>query len=187
MMTRWRLIIDDDADPGCLLTAEEVAEHLWECSFSDPWMEPADGGPGCAATEEAEVRQILLREPSRIAHAWLEHQWQPRWLYGWVSFLAEEYPEELWPVVMELVRVARDHDELAVVAAGPLEDLLAKHGPQCISKVERTAATDEVFRLALTGVWRSTITEGVWTRLEAACSGGPTLDGPAASPPAAEQ
>jgi len=51
-----------------------------------------------------------------------------------------------------LIADASDEKSLAYVAAGPLEDLLHKHGDVVIDRVELHARTDPKFRLALTGV-----------------------------------
>jgi hypothetical protein len=53
-----------------------------------------------------------------------------------------------------------------VLAAGPLEDLLAHHGPTIIDRVEAQARDDERFNLLLGGVWPSGIASDVWARVE---------------------
>lgn len=40
-----------------------------------------------------------------------------------------------------------------LVAAGPLEDLVRKHGNALVHEIEDVATQDERFRLALRGVW----------------------------------
>src|SRR5271169_1955713 len=42
---------------------------------------------------------------------------------------------------------------LALVAAGPLEDLLKKHGPVVVDRVEEESRKNDRLRLALSGVW----------------------------------
>jgi Family of unknown function (DUF6869) len=53
-----------------------------------------------------------------------------------------------------------------VLAAGPLEDLLAHHGSQIIDRVEAQARNDERFNLLLGGVWQNAIAPVVWARVE---------------------
>jgi hypothetical protein len=54
----------------------------------------------------------------------------------------------------------------AVLAAGPLEDLLAYHGSEFIDRVETEARRNPRFRDLLGGVWRNTITDDIWARVE---------------------
>jgi hypothetical protein len=56
------------------------------------------------------------------------------------------------------------------IAAGPLENLLANHGPNIIAKVESEAKRNPAFNLLLGGVWKSSMTEEVWARVQAARS-----------------
>lgn len=53
-----------------------------------------------------------------------------------------------------------------VLAAGPLEDLLAHHGPAVIDRVEQLANEDSRFNLLLGGVWPGSIAPEVWLRVE---------------------
>ena len=75
---------------------------------------------------------------------------------GWLAILAvlEQIPAEPTDALFQ------------VLAAGPLEDLLAKHGPSVLDRVEAEARRNRRFRLLLNGVWRSTIQPDVWARLE---------------------
>ena len=56
---------------------------------------------------------------------------------------------------------------LALLAAGPLEDLLAYDGARCIDRVEQLAKEDEKFNWLLGGVWRNSMTDEVWERVQA--------------------
>jgi hypothetical protein len=68
-----------------------------------------------------------------------------------------------------LIADASDEKSLAYAAAGPLEDLLHKHGDVVIDRVELHARTDPKFRLALTGVGGRGV---VFDRLRRAIGGG---------------
>ena len=88
---------------------------------------------------------------------------------AWVRLdnLVRDEPEAAWPVVLELVRRARQDDVLAYIAAGPLEDLLCRHPHAFIDRVEALGRRDPHFRRALSGVWGfSTMPADVWNRLE---------------------
>lgn len=67
--------------------------------------------------------------------------------------LVNHNPDEAWQIVCALVDKAANDETLAYVAAGPLEDLLKKHGPAVIDRVEEKSSNDPRFQLALSGVW----------------------------------
>jgi hypothetical protein len=62
-------------------------------------------------------------------------------------------PLEAWELICHLVEVASTNELLAIVAAGPLEDLLKKHGLEVITLVEESCRSNDRMRLALSGVW----------------------------------
>lgn len=57
-----------------------------------------------------------------------------------------------WALVREFLRAAPD-ERLGIHAVGHLEELVRLRGPQCITEIEREAATDERFRFALGCIW----------------------------------
>ena len=92
-----------------------------------------------------------------IAHGWAvvhggvdpAHEWA----FDAVQDVVEEAPvAELWAMVMALVQRA-PVELLNYVAAGPLEELLCRHGPAIIDDVLLEAARDPNLRRALGGVW----------------------------------
>jgi hypothetical protein len=103
----------------------------------------------------------------------------------WSSFevldLCLEGPwDRLWQLVQALALLPDEPDPvvLATIAAGPLEDLLAKAGPEYISAVESLALTTPRAARMLTGVWRSSIAPDVWDRVVRFCRKVPNpLDG----------
>jgi hypothetical protein len=80
---------------------------------------------------------------------------------------AEDAPEVAWRAIVALSRQTLSPKQIAVLAAGPLEDLLASHGPAFIDRVEHEARVYRAFRHLLGGVWRNTMAEPVWRRVEA--------------------
>jgi len=76
-------------------------------------------------------------------------------------------PEDQWQMVQEAIRQALDDTDLGHIAAGPLEGLLGRHGEECIGLIETEAARDQKFARAVTGVWKYTMTEEVWARVQA--------------------
>jgi hypothetical protein len=57
---------------------------------------------------------------------------------------------------------------LSILAAGPLEDVLARNGPEIIVDVETSARQDPRFRWLLRGVLRNAIDDDVWKRVQQA-------------------
>ena len=98
--------------------------------------------------------------PVREANQWAVDE-VDEWVYGM------SMPERLW----EFVRAASEHDMpqrvIAVLAAGPLEDLLANHGPDYMDRVETLARQNPRFNRLLGGVWRNAMTDDVWQRVQA--------------------
>ena len=78
---------------------------------------------------------------------------EDRWAWEAVETLVDEDPEAAWRITCMLVDKTSSDDELAFVAAGPLEDLLKKHGPSLIDRVEEESRENARLQLALSGVW----------------------------------
>ena len=83
--------------------------------------------------------------------------------------IVEDSAQDGWRVTRALIDRAPDQAALAYVAAGPLEDLLACHGPETIDEVLEAARTDAKLRSAVTrGVWgRNRIRADVQAKLRA--------------------
>jgi hypothetical protein len=56
-------------------------------------------------------------------------------------------------LVSTLLAAAPNEEGIMLVATGPLEDLVRKHGNMLVDDIEYLALRDERFRLALHGVW----------------------------------
>ena len=81
--------------------------------------------------------------------------------------LALENPEELWDPILEILKRDPPTEVIEVLAAGPLEDYIAKLGERVIDRVEVQAAADAKFRNLLGGVWRNSMSDAVWARVQA--------------------
>jgi hypothetical protein len=79
---------------------------------------------------------------------------------------AQERPEIAWAAIVALSRQQLAPKQIAVLAAGPLEDLLAHHGLSFIERIEKEARVYAAFRHLLGGVWPSSIKPEVWRRVE---------------------
>ena len=75
-------------------------------------------------------------------------------------------PELCWELIVQTLHTPHVESVEGVLAAGPLEELLARFGPEFIDRVENKAAEDAEFKLLLGGVWRNSMTEDVWARVQ---------------------
>lgn len=76
-------------------------------------------------------------------------------------------PDQQWQFLVAAVNSARTEDHLAAIAAGPLEHLLTKHGDEYISLVEVESRSSKAFANAVAGVWRNSMNNDVWSRVQA--------------------
>ena len=76
-------------------------------------------------------------------------------------------PDQQWDFIVAAFAIAESDEDLEHLAAGPVEHLLARHGPDFISKVEDHASADSRFCRMLTAVWQNAMTDDVWHRLRA--------------------
>jgi len=174
---QWRVLTDAAGGATPPLPADDIATRLWAMDGELLWAEPVDGGEGAFPQDLPEVRELLLADPARVAKAWLQYVPRPRWLFEWVMHVCGNEPDGGWSIVQALVAAAKDDEDLALVAAGPLEELLRTHGSSVVERVEQLAQHDRRFRRALSGVWRSTIDQAIWSRVLNAVGDEPGLDG----------
>jgi hypothetical protein len=95
------------------------------------------------------------------------------WAWDAVTQFMEHAPaDDAWDLVVELLRRAPDA-VLGNIAAGPLEDLVCKHGVALVDWIEGEARRDPRFQWALGGVWltRGELPPEVEARIVAASGG----------------
>lgn len=80
-------------------------------------------------------------------------QEQDRWAWSEVDDLVRRDPDRGWEITCLLVNKANSDEALGFVAAGALEDLLKKHGPAVIDRVEQESQKNIRLQTALSGVW----------------------------------
>ena len=78
-----------------------------------------------------------------------------------------EDPERAWEAILAVIAEPRANACVGVLAAGPVEDLLSKHGARFIERVETAAGANPDFASMLGGVWRSDMPEEIWERIQA--------------------
>jgi hypothetical protein len=66
------------------------------------------------------------------------------WVFEAVYDLASANPEEGWLTILQILRLDQRPSVMENLSAGPFEDLLAKHGPAFIDRVEAEAARPDL-------------------------------------------
>ena len=80
-------------------------------------------------------------------------------------------PEAAWEAVLRIMQHELSNEQIALLAAGPIEDLLAWHGTQFIDRIEAEARRSPAFAHVLGGVWRHDMPQEIWQRVESARGG----------------
>ena len=92
------------------------------------------------------------------------HTWAVDEVMDW---MVEGEGDRLWEFVLAAYKRDLSGTVFAMLAAGPVEDLLAKCGVDYIDRVEDLARKDPRFNDLLGGVWRNSMTDDVWQRVQA--------------------
>jgi hypothetical protein len=104
---------------------------------------------------------------------------------GWLMLdMVEDDPELAWEAIKAVVGrypdVALFSDGnpearrvVGNLAAGPLEELLDRHGPRFIEVIEREARVDRRMAWTLGGVWQSSMSNDIWMRVQRAAGDNP--------------
>ncbi len=157
---------------------------------SESMSEVEEGPPVCFACEfeqrgfpcrnrqgsyQDEAVALALRDYYRLADD-ADHD-PLAWAFECVDELVLESPQMALDFLLRALPIFETNEDLAVQAAGPLEDLLGHHGKAVIDRIEAEAAQNARFRLLLSGVWGcNSIGAEIWQRLQRAVRPGPWLD-----------
>lgn len=79
-----------------------------------------------------------------------------------------EDPEAAWLAILEILKHDLTEDQEALLAAGPLEDLLVWHGAAFIKRIEEEAMANARLNHLLGGIWRQEMPQAIWERIETA-------------------
>ena len=82
------------------------------------------------------------------------------------DWIVKEHPEHAWNAILAAVKDPRAEPYIAILAAGPIEDLICHHGAQFIDRVEAEARANPAFASALGGVWQSQTPDEIWSRVQ---------------------
>ncbi|WP_057162972.1 DUF6869 domain-containing protein [Lysobacter sp. Root916] len=91
----------------------------------------------------------------------------PQW-WAVDRFMEDEHWEDNWAAILSIIDKTEAKEVLALLTAGPLEDLIHSAGPHFIDRIEHEARRSSAFRHLLGGVWESSTSE-IWAWLERAC------------------
>jgi hypothetical protein len=121
------------------------------------------------ATAYVESRKAYMTD--EIDEAIVE---RTRWASDCAFEIEENYPDELFALVLVAMDVCRDLEDAAFVAAGLVENMLVKHGPELIDAVEAMAEASGKFRYILSGAWsqNGSVDADVWARVGRAVAQG---------------
>jgi hypothetical protein len=111
-----------------------------------------------------------------LARAWVGH-YQAEYNSGrsnallWASdrldYLVTYLPLRAWRVIFLIWSMDQSIKTMQILSAGPIEDLLAKHGDEMIGPIEAEAKRDPSFAKLLGGVWKNRMKDDVWNRVQA--------------------
>ena len=120
-----------------------------------------------------------MNDADNLAEAWIRLHHIPKeprqssqydelfWSWEKLTEMCDSAPDTAWDVIQEVI--GRDHSDpiLASIGAGPFEDLMGIHEAQLIDRVEMCARTHPAFRRMLGIVWKNSISDDVWNRIQA--------------------
>lgn len=92
--------------------------------------------------------------------------WAHEYLFDRLTM--ENDPESVWNFILAVYKRELNGRLISILAAGPVEDLLAYFGPKYIDRVELLARQDPKFKDVLGGVWKNAMTDEVWNRVQSA-------------------
>jgi hypothetical protein len=92
------------------------------------------------------------------------------WASDELSTMCANQPREAWQTILAVLSRKPSSRVIELLAAGPLENLLVKHGPLLIDTIEQSAQRNGDIAVLLGGVWQSEIDPSVWKRVETARS-----------------
>ncbi len=113
-----------------------------------------------AAIRSLAARWVQVR--GKFSDAWEE-----------LGELCRDEPEVAFRIIEEIHHLLssnepRDMEAWGLLAAGPLEDLLAENGEAVIAAAETLASNDPEFRKLLSGVWQNAMSDELFARLQRA-------------------
>lgn len=91
---------------------------------------------------------------------------EDEWVLCKISDILDDKPEILWEIILKILAKKPENSVLEVLAAGPLEELLAKYGYEYIARVEAETMKNREFKHLLGGVWKNDMEDEIWARVQ---------------------
>ena len=111
-----------------------------------------------------------------IASAWIKHaaviqadEDDDTFAWSWdieSDYQYDDQPEKLWKLILEIHAQDKKQTFVELLSAGPLENLLVDFGDKYIVNIEKKAKADPAFAFLLGGVWKSSMNDKVWERVQ---------------------
>jgi hypothetical protein len=105
---------------------------------------------------------VLMHHAKEGSSAYTENFWA----FDALSNLCDNSPEQCLAVINKIILIDASDVVLSNLAAGPVEDLLVKHGEQVISSVIQLAKKSTDWEKMLGAVWKNDISDHVWQQLK---------------------
>ena len=146
-----------------------IAGLDWGWSTAEPRQRWSSEG-GRIEHYGSDLPRLRPEDAIQLATAWLEHDLTGRddrfWAWERVNDLVQDDALAGWAMVRLLIAGAGSERQFGAIGAGPFEDLLNSHGDQLIDLIVDAASIDPQVRQTLAGVWKSSIDDEVWRRIE---------------------
>jgi len=107
---------------------------------------------------------MTQRTEQEIVSAWIMNN-ETFWAWEFIDNACRDNPELGWHYVLAILRATDSPKVIESLGAGPLEDLLANHGPYIIDRCLSLAATDAKFQRCLASTWQNAMESDIWARV----------------------
>jgi hypothetical protein len=113
-------------------------------------------------------------EKSKLINAWISYHKNDTsisetndqfWAWEMLDNFVSEQPELAWEVILGILTEDQSDVVMTNLAAGPLENLMARHGRCFIDRIDQQARKNSKFRFLLNGVWNSNIDPSILEKL----------------------
>ncbi|MFD1122149.1 DUF6869 domain-containing protein [Methylophilus flavus] len=113
-------------------------------------------------------------EKTKLINAWISYHKNGTstsqtndqfWAWEMLDKFVSEQPELAWEVILGILAEDQSAVVMTNVAAGPLENLMARHGRSFVDRIDQQARKNSEFRFLLNGVWSSNIDPAILKKL----------------------
>jgi hypothetical protein len=162
------------------VSQERLPVQMWSrahaASEGRTWDESGEAvGPEEPIQISRDLRPQDEEQDEDLVRAWLalkstERKFLEFWSLFWaqqrMSYLTTYLPQKAWRIILLIWATDQSARTMQILSAGDLENLLARNGTEMIPLVEAEAVRDPSFAKLLGGVWKNSMTDEVWARLQ---------------------